>query len=133
MAGSRSRPGHLEAVLAAQPERQETGPAADLEHLGGVGGSRGDVGGDTLDERAEQEPAQGVVDAGIGNEGSSRYLVSCGGMAAASQDGDGRSSRAGHEHQLSRPDHHTSTMYPRSLAGHGSPGLALRPRLTRSG
>ena len=68
MAGSRSRPGHLEAVLAAQPERQETGPAADLENLAAVGGDRSDVGRDVLDERAEQEPAQGVVDAGMANE-----------------------------------------------------------------
>jgi hypothetical protein len=42
-------------------------------------------------------------------------------MAAASHDGDGRSSRTSQEHQLSSSNHHTSTMYPDLWLGHGSP------------
>ena len=57
------------------------------------------------------------VDAGMADEDASCHRVSSGGMAAASHDGDGRSSRTSHEHQLSRSDHRTSTMYPRALAG----------------
>jgi hypothetical protein len=60
--------GHLQVVVAGQPDRQVAGSAADLEHLGAGAGDRGDVGGDALDERAEQEPAEGVVDAGMADE-----------------------------------------------------------------
>ena len=49
--------GHLQAVLASQPDRQVAWPAPDLEDPGAVGRARGDVGGDALDERAQQEPA----------------------------------------------------------------------------
>jgi hypothetical protein len=65
--------GHGEPVVAGQPERQVAGSAPDLEDLGAGGGDRRDVGRDAFDERAEQEPAQGVVDAGIANEDASRW------------------------------------------------------------
>jgi hypothetical protein len=74
-----------------------------------AGGDGRDVGGDALDERAEQELAQGVVDAGIANEDASRHPVSLGGMAAAvSQDGDGYGGRSGQDHQLPRSGHQAS-------------------------
>jgi len=87
--------GHLEPVVAGQPERQETGPAADLQDPGAVRGDRRDVGRDAIDERAEQEPAEGVVEDGSANENASGRLVPLGGMAALSQDRQGCGGRAG--------------------------------------
>jgi hypothetical protein len=52
--------GHVEPVLAGQPDRQVPGSAADLQDLCAVGGGRRDVGRDAPVERAEQEPGQGV-------------------------------------------------------------------------
>jgi hypothetical protein len=71
--------GHLEPVLAAQPERQVAGSAPDLQDLCAVEGDRRDVGRDAFDERGEQKPAQGVVDAGMADEDASRYPVASGG------------------------------------------------------
>jgi arginase family enzyme len=99
--------GRLEPV-AGQPLRQVAGSAADLEDLCAGGGVRRDVGSDALDEPAEQEPAQGVVDDGIANEDSAWYPVPSGGMAAMSYDGDGCGGGAGQDDELPRSDHHTS-------------------------
>jgi hypothetical protein len=64
--------GHLEPVVAGQPDRQVAGPTADLQDPGAVGGARRDIGGDALDQRPEQEPAQGVVDDRIASSLSPR-------------------------------------------------------------
>ena len=76
-----------------------------------------------FDERAEQESAQGVVDAGVADEDASRYPVASGGPAAVSQDGDGRGGRPGQDRQVPRSDHHASTRYPRALAGAWNPAF----------
>jgi hypothetical protein len=81
--------GHLQPVLADQPERQLAGSAPNLQHPSAGGGDRGDVAGDALEERAEQKPAEGVVEDGIADEDASRHLVSSGGPVAVSPDGDG--------------------------------------------
>jgi hypothetical protein len=101
--------GHLQPVLVGEPDRQVAGSAADLQDPCAVRGDRRDVGRDAIDERAEQEPAQGVVGASMANQNSSRHCVSLGGLAALSQDGDGRGGRSGQDHQLPRSAHHTST------------------------
>jgi hypothetical protein len=112
--------------LASQPDRQVAGSAPDLEHPGVGGGDAGDVGGDALDERAEQEPAQSVVEDGIANEDAAWHLVPSGGMSAMSQDGDGRGGRAGQDRQGSRSDHDTSIGYPNALLGTAEQELRLR-------
>jgi hypothetical protein len=43
--------GHLERVVAGQPDRQVAGSAADLQDLCAGGGDRRDVGRDAVDER----------------------------------------------------------------------------------
>jgi hypothetical protein len=88
------------------------GPAPDLEHPSAVGGDRGDVGGDALAKRAQQEPAEGVVDDGIADEDASWHLVPSGGMAAVSQDYEGGGGRSGQYDEFPRLDHQTSTRYP---------------------
>jgi hypothetical protein len=111
--------GDIEPVVVGQPGRQVAGPATNLEDPRAVGGNRCGVGGDAFDERAEQEPAQGVVDDGIADEDAARRPVSSGGAAAVSQDGDGLSGPSGQDHQLPTSSHHASTRYPRALARHG--------------
>jgi hypothetical protein len=104
--------GHLQAVLASQPDRQAAGPAPHLEHPCAVGGDRRDVGGDAAEERAEQQPAQRVVGDGIADEDSPRHPSPRGGTAAVPHDGDGRSGRAEQDHERSRSTHHSSSVYP---------------------
>ena len=63
------------------------GSRPDLEDLCAVGGDRRDVGSDPLDERAGQEPAQGVVEARIADEDASWHPVPLSGPTAVSHDG----------------------------------------------
>jgi hypothetical protein len=107
------------------------GPAPDLEHPGALGHDRGDVGGDAPVELAEQEPAEGVVEAGIANEDASGHLVPLGGMAAVAQDRRGCGGRAGQEHELSRLDHQTSTGNPTRCCGGRRESLGYGRRSVR--
>ena len=75
LAGSRVETGHLEAVLASQPDRQTAGSATHLEHPGPVRGNRRYVRGDAADQRAQHDPAQRVVDDGVADEAPSRHPV----------------------------------------------------------
>jgi hypothetical protein len=104
--------GHLEPMMG-QPGRQVAGPAPDLQHPGAVGRDRGDIGRDACEKRAEQEPAEGLVADGIANEDAAWHLLPSGGVAAATQDHEGGAGRAGHDDELPRLDHHTSTGDPR--------------------
>jgi hypothetical protein len=105
MAGSKSRPVTSRPCWRASWTRQVTGSAPDLEHPGALGRDRGDVGGDAREKRAEQEPAEGVVDGGIANEDASWHLVPTGGMAAVSQDREGCGGRTGQDHEPPTLDH----------------------------
>ena len=87
------------------------GPATDLEHPGAVGRDRGDIGGDAREKRAEQEPAESLVEDGIADEDASWHLVPSGGMAAAAQHHEGCGGRSGQDDELSSLDHQTSTSY----------------------
>jgi hypothetical protein len=84
------------------------GPAPDLEDPCAGGGDRRDAGGNAVGERAEQEPAQGVVDASMANEDASCYPVTLGGPAAVAHDRDG-GGRTGQDGERSRSDHHASS------------------------
>jgi hypothetical protein len=113
-------------VVAGEPDRQVAGPAPDLQHPGALGRDRGDIGGDAREKRAEQEPAEGVVDDGIANENAAGHLLPAGAMAAVAQDHEGCGSRAGHDDEFPRLDHHTSTGYPRFAGAGRRASLGLR-------
>ncbi len=112
--------GHVQAVLASQPDRQMAGPATHLEHPCAVRGDRRDVGSDAPEERAEHEPAQRVVDDGIADEDPSRHPSPCGGTAAVSHDGDGRGGRSEQDHERSTSGHLGSYCF--QLDRHGGEG-----------
>jgi hypothetical protein len=66
--------GHLEPVVAGQPDRQVAGSAAGLQDPRPVGRDRRDVGRDALEQRAEQESvAHRVVQGGIPDEDPTGY------------------------------------------------------------
>jgi hypothetical protein len=87
--------------VVGQPGRQAARSAPDLEHPGGVGRDRGDIGRDACEKRAEQEPAEGVAADGIASEDACWHLVPSGGVAAASQDRQGCGGRSGQDDETS--------------------------------
>jgi hypothetical protein len=101
--------------VPSKPNRQAARPATNFEHPGALGGNYRDVGSNAVEQRAEQEPAQHVIDARIPDEDASWHLMASGGMAATSHDGD---SRDGQEQELPRSTHHNSTSI-RGQQGYG--------------
>src|SRR5215207_2355529 len=108
--------GHVEAVLASQPDRKVARPAAHLEYPCAVRGGCRDIVSDGPEEGAEKEPTHLVVGDGIADEDPARHLSPpCGTVAVSHYGGGpcGRRGRSEQDHECSCLTHYNSSVYPK--------------------